>query len=137
MVEVDQTLLPEMSTVHQITPFLHVPNLQQALALLCDVLTFELKYREPDYAYLELQNSGLRVLEEATRVTISDGNARMTVYVDITDVDELYERLRPRLGQLPTEMVEAPQDKPWRQREFMVRLPDGNWIVFGQAVRQK
>ena len=114
-----------------------MPNLQQALGLLCDVLTFELKYREPDYAYLELGHAGLRVLEAPTRVTTPDGEAWMIVYVDVTDVDALYERLRPRLKQLPTEMVEEPQDKPWRQREFMVRLPDGDWIAFGQAVKQK
>jgi hypothetical protein len=126
-----------MSKVHQITPFIHVPNLQQALHLLCEVLPFEVKYREPGYAYLELQQAGLRVLEEPTRVTTPDGKARMTVYVDVTDVDGLYERLSPKLKQLPTEMVEMPRDKPWRQREFMVRLPDGDWIAFGQAVKEK
>ena len=125
-----------MSKVHQITPMLHVPNLEKALHLLCDTLTFEVKYREPGYAYLELQNSGLRILEEPGRSTTPDGKARMTVYVDVSDVDQLYELLRSKLDTLAKEMVEPPRDKSWSQREFMVKLPDGDWIAFGQAVKQ-
>jgi catechol 2,3-dioxygenase-like lactoylglutathione lyase family enzyme len=125
-----------MSKVHQITPMLHVPSLEKALHLLCDTLAFEVKYREPGYAYLELQDSGLRVLEEPGRSTTPDGKARMTVYVDVSDVDQLYELLRFKLDKLEKGMVEAPRDKPWRQREFMVKLPDGDWIAFGQAVKQ-
>ena len=126
-----------MSKVNQITPMLHVPNLGQALHLLCDILAFDVMYREPGYAYLELQGSGLRVLEEPGRITTPDGKARMTVYVDVSDVDQLYEQLRSRLELLPRETIEAPRDKPWRQREFMVKLPDGDWIAFGQAVKQQ
>jgi catechol 2,3-dioxygenase-like lactoylglutathione lyase family enzyme len=125
-----------MSEVHQITPMLHVPNLDSAIHLLCDILAFEVKYREPGYAYLELQGAGLRVLEEPRRPIQLDGKARMTVYVDVQDVDQLYDRLRPRLSQLAPADVEAPRDKPWRQREFMVRLPDGDWIAFGQAAKR-
>ncbi len=124
-----------MSQVHQITPMLHVPNLEDALRLLCETLTFVVKYREPGYAYLELQGAGLRLLEEPGRATPPDGKARMTVYVDVSDVDRFYEMIRLKLGQLPKEMVDTPRDKPWRQREFMVRLPDGDWMAFGQAVK--
>jgi hypothetical protein len=114
---------------------LHVPDLEKALHLLCDILTFVIRYREPGYAYLELHECGLRVLEESGRITTPDGKARMTVYVDISDVDEFYHQLRSKLDTLPSEQVEAPRDKPWRQRELMVKLPDGDWIAFGQAVR--
>ena len=120
--------------VYQITPMLHVPDLEQALSLLCGVLEFEVKYREPGYAYLELQDCGLRVLEEPGRVLRPEGKARMTVYVDVSDVDGLYARLRGSLARLPEADVEPLRDKPWRQREFMVRLPDGDWVAFGQAV---
>ena len=122
--------------VYQITPMLHVPDLEQALSLLCGVLEFEVKYREPGYAYVELQDCGLRVLEERGRVLRPDGKARMTVYVDVSEVDGLYERLRGKLAGLPEGDVETVRDKPWRQREFMVRLPDGDWIAFGQPVRK-
>lgn len=125
-----------MSIVHQITPMLHVPNLEKALHLLRDILSFEVKYREPGYAYLELQGAGLRVLEEPGRITTLDGRARMTVYVDVSDVDQFYEKIRSKLEELPKEMIETPRDKSWKQREFMVKLPDGDWIAFGQAVKK-
>ncbi|MEX1139681.1 MAG: VOC family protein [Bacteroidota bacterium] len=125
-----------MSKIRQITPFLHVPNLQQALVLLCDVLQFEVTYTEPGYAYLELEGVGLRVLEEPGRTINPDAKARMTVYIDSSDVDALYERFRPKLSGLPKKDVEPPTDKSWKQREFMVRLPDGDWIAFGQPVRR-
>lgn len=123
-----------MPTLHQVTPFIHVPDLEAALALLRDVLEFVVRYREPDYAYLELEGAGLRVLEERGRRIRPDGKSRMTVYVDVTDVDERYARLRPALDALPRADVEPPRDKPWRQREFMVRLPDGDWIAFGEPM---
>ncbi len=122
-----------MIGIHQITPFIHVPNLEEALHLLCDVLEFEVKYREPGYAYCELQNSGLRILEETGRHVSPDGRSRMTVYVDVSNVDELFERYSAKLNAVPRLAVEPPRDKPWKQREFMVKLPDGDWIAFGEA----
>lgn len=123
-----------MSELRQITPFLHVPDLAAALERLTGVLRFEVRYREPGYAYLTWGPAGLRVLEERGRRTTPDGKARMTVYLDVGDVDALFEELRPGLERLPPEDVDGPRDKPWRQRELMVRLPDGDWLAFGQAV---
>lgn len=120
-------------TAHQITPFLHVPNLARAVALFTDVLGFVEVYTEPGYAYLEFAGHGLRILEEPARQLQLDGKARMTVYVDVPDVDALFEQLRPGLERLPQRDLERPRNKPWKQREFMVRLPDGDWVAFGQA----
>ncbi len=127
--------MSDAPAVHQITPFLHVPNLTQALELFTGVLRFELVYRESNYAYLELGGAGLRVLEEPGRPVCPDGKARMAVYIDVPDVDTLYAELLPGLERLPAGHVEPPLDKSWRQREFMVRLPDGDWLTFGQPVR--
>lgn len=124
-----------MSKIHQITPFLHVPNMQEALAFFCDVLTFELEYRESNYAYIELAGCGLRLLEEPTRKLQADGKARVTIYIDVSDVDALHAKLQPGLATLPTDRVEPLMNKPWRQREFQVRMPDGDWLTFGAAVK--
>jgi catechol 2,3-dioxygenase-like lactoylglutathione lyase family enzyme len=123
-----------MTRVHQITPFLHVADMAAALQFFCDTLPFEVKYRESDYAYLELAGCGLRLLEEKGRPLIPDGKARVTVYVDVADVDALYAQLSNALDKLPPERVEAVTNREWKQREFQVRLPDGDWITFGQAV---
>jgi catechol 2,3-dioxygenase-like lactoylglutathione lyase family enzyme len=124
-----------MTKVFQITPFLHVPDLRDALAFFCDVLGFELKFREANYAYIELSGCGLRLLEEPTRKLLPDGKARVTVYIDVADVDALHATLAPALATLPPDRVEPLTDQPWHQREFQVRLPDGDWLTFGAPAK--
>ena len=124
-----------MTKVHQITPFLHVPDLEAALSFFCGSLRFELRHRESDYAYVEFAGHGLRMLEEPRRDLTPDGKARVSVYMDVSDVDELFARLRPALEALPPGTVEPVMDKSWKQREFQVRMPDGDWLTFGQPVR--
>jgi hypothetical protein len=123
-----------MTTVHQITPFLHVPDLQAALGFLCDSLEFEVKLKDGNYAYLELGGCGLRILEERLRKLTVDGKARVSVYIDVPNVDEIHARLRSKLERLPPENVTPLANKSWKQREFQVRLPDGDWLAFGQSV---
>lgn len=123
-----------MKEIYQITPFLHVPDLQDALAFFCGVLTFELKFHEGNYAYIDLEGCGLRLLEEPTRKLTADGKARVAVYVDVADVDALHARLSPALATLPPDRVEPLMNKPYHQREFQVRMPDGDWLNFGAAI---
>jgi uncharacterized glyoxalase superfamily protein PhnB len=122
-----------MDKACQITPFLHVPNMQEALAFFCGSLGFELKHRQHDYAYLEISGCGLRLLEEPARKITADGKARVTVYIDVADVDALYSRLGPALSALPADRVESLKNMPYGQREFQVRMPDGDWLTFGMA----
>lgn len=123
-----------MKAIHQITPFLHVPDLPEALAFFCGVLGFEAIYHRPDYAYVTLEGCGLRLLEEPTRRLTPDGKARVAVYVDVADIDALHARLVPALATLPADRVEPLMDKPYGQREFQVRMPDGDWLTFGAAI---
>ena len=117
--------------IHQITPFLHVRDLEGALAFFCDVLGFERTYRDGNYAYIELGGCGLRLLEEPARKLTADGKARVAVYIDVSDVDALHARLAPALATLRPDRVEPLMDRPWGQREFQVRMPDGDWLNFG------
>lgn len=119
--------------IHQVTPFLHVPDMEAALDLLTRVLRFEVLYTEANYRYLQWGPVGLRVLEEPGRPR--GDRARLTVYVDVDDVDALFAALQPGLASLPAGDVVGPMDEPWRQRELHVRLPDGDWLAFGQPVR--
>ena len=123
-----------MVNVHQITPFLHVPNLKEAVAFFCETLPFVLRFQEGNYAYVEFDGAGLRLLEERGRSLAPGGKARVSVYVDVNDVDYLYAQLRVRLERLPRESVEPLLVKSWHQKEFQVRLPDGDWLTFGQPV---
>lgn len=123
--------------IFQATPFLHVPDLTAAIDRLTRVLGFEVKSQVPGYAYLECGTIALRVVEEPGRVIPPAVAARTSIYVDVTDVDALYADMRPLLKTLPEGDVHAPIRQPWNQREFQVRLPDGNWITYGQKVENR
>ena len=123
--------------LHQATHFLHVPDMEAALDFLTRVLRFEVRYRHANYAYLEWRPIGLRVLEERSRVRAVPGvDARMTLYVDVEDVDELFNELKPGLETLAASDVVGPEDHWYGQRELHVRLPDGHWVAFGQGVKR-
>lgn len=119
-----------MGKVFQITPFLHVPDIEDALAFF-GALGFECLFRQSNYAYVELAGCGLRLLEEPERRLNPDGIARVAAYVDVEDIDGLHAGLAPALARLSADRVEPLMDKPWRQREFQVRMPDGDWLTFG------
>jgi catechol 2,3-dioxygenase-like lactoylglutathione lyase family enzyme len=109
--------------------------MEQALDLFTRVLGFEVLYAEANYRYLTWGPVPLRVLEEPGRPGPAGGKARISVYIDVNDVDTLYAELQPGLATLPEGDVHGPMDEPWNQRELHVRLPDGDWLAFGQPIR--
>ena len=56
---------------------------------------------------------------------------------DVADVDALHARLAPALASLPPDRVEPLKDMPYRQREFQVRMPDGDWLNFTAPVARR
>jgi catechol 2,3-dioxygenase-like lactoylglutathione lyase family enzyme len=123
-----------MSNFIQITPFMHVPELEPALAFFTDILGFETLFRVSDYAYVEREGAGIRILGPPGSDGVPPGNRRFAYYVDVRDVDALYAELKPRLDTLPAGDVHGPVDQHYHQRELLVLAPDGNLIVFGQAI---
>ena len=123
-----------MGNFRQITPFMHVPDIERAIAFFRDVLGFEPVVRMGDYAYLHRETAGIRILENRGSDGAPPGNRRFAYYVDVDDVDALYEELRPRLERLPAGDVHGPADKPYGQRELALVAPDGNLIVFGHEI---
>jgi catechol 2,3-dioxygenase-like lactoylglutathione lyase family enzyme len=123
-----------MSNFIQITPFMHVPALEPAVAFFTDILGFAVLFRAGDYAYVEREGAGIRILAGQGEDGAPPGNRRFAYYVDVRDVDALYAELEPRLAALPPRDVHGPADKPYGQRELLVLAPDGNLIAFGQAI---
>lgn len=123
-----------MSNFVQITPFMHVPDLAQALAFFNDLLGFETIFRASDYAYVQREGVGVRVLENKGNDGAPPGNRRFAYYVDVRDVDTLYAELKPNLDKLPPRDVYGPVDQPYGQRELLLLAPDGNLFVFGQSI---
>ena len=123
-----------MSNFLQITPFMHVPDIDQAVGFFRDILGFEPRWREVDYAYVEREGCGIRILQNRGDDGAPPGNRRFYYYVDVRDVDALHAELKPKLDTLPPGDVHGPADKPYNQRELLVVAPDGNLIAFGQAI---
>ena len=124
-----------MSNFIRITPFIHVPDINAAVAFFVDILGFE-GYPLPhiDYAYVYRETVGIRLLENRGDDGAPPGNRRFAYYIDVNDVDALYTELKPRLDTLPDDDVHGPADKPYGQRELLVLAPDGNLIAFGQSI---
>jgi hypothetical protein len=123
-----------MANIIQITPVMHVSEIAAAVTFLEDILGFETLVRSNDYAYLERDGAGLRMLLNRGEDGAPPGNRRFAYYLDVRDVDALYAELKPKLDTLPPGDVHGPADKPYNQRELLVLAPDGNLIAFGQAI---
>jgi catechol 2,3-dioxygenase-like lactoylglutathione lyase family enzyme len=124
-----------MTNFVQITPFMHVPDLDQALAFFHDVLGFEIRIRMDDYAFVHRETVGIRLLQNRGDEGAPPGNRRFACYIDVRDVDALYAELKPALDTLPKADVHGPANKSYGQRELLVLAPDGNVLAFGQAIR--
>lgn len=124
-----------MTNFQQVTPFLHVPDLQKALDFFTGILGFSVPFRMEGYAYIHRETVGFRLLQvddgEAT-----PGHRRFAYYIDVRDVDALYAELKPKLDTLPPQDVHGPADKSYGQRELLVLAPDGELIAFGMAIPQ-
>ena len=123
-----------MTNFRQITPFMHVPYLERALAFLTDILGFKVLVRMRDYAYIEREGCAIRILESKGRNAAPPGDRRFAYYIDVHDVDALYAQLKPKLDTLPKGDVHGPADKEYGQRELLVLAPDGNLLAFGQGI---
>jgi len=123
-----------MGNFLQITPFIHVPDIEVALKFFTDVLGFEVPYRISEYAYIQRETVGIRLMHGHGENAGLIGNRRFAYYIDVRDVDALYAELKAKLDQLPDGDVHGPANKEYGQRELLVLAPDGNLIAFGQPI---
>ena len=123
-----------MSNFIHVTPFMHVDNLDRALTFFTDILGFETPFRVADYAYVQRETVGFRILQQTGDDGAPPDNRRFAYYIDVRDVDQLYAELKPKLDKLPKGDVYGPVDQSYGQRELLVLAPDGNLLAFGQAI---
>lgn len=117
----------------RITPFIHVPDINAAVKFFED-LGFVTYFRMGDYAYVQRETAGVRLMQNHGDDGAPAGNRRFSYYIDVEDIEALYRELKPVLDTMPAGDVHGPADKPYGQREVCVLAPDGNLLVFGQSI---
>lgn len=122
-----------MQNTIQITPFMHVADLEETLAFF-EALGFKTRVRAGDYAYVEREGAGLRIQEHTNPDERTVGGRGFAYYVDVRDVDLVADQLAGALSKLPEGSVHGPIDQAYGQRELMIQAPDGNLLVFGAAI---
>lgn len=121
------------TNIRGVTPFMHVADLAAALNWF-GLLGFRTRFHEGNYAYVEREGAGVRVLESrADDDTPFPPHKGFSIYLDVADVDAIVAEVRPKLAAAKVETI-GPVNQQYAQREFMVRAPDGNVLVFGQAL---
>src|SRR3982751_6417557 len=112
---------------YQITPFMHVVDVDQAVEFLTDVLGFTAVINGGGYAYLEREGAGLRILgHKNDPEEVGTPHRGFAYYIDVRDLDVVLDQLGSELAGLPDGHVVGPKDQHYGQRELMIRVPDGN-----------
>jgi catechol 2,3-dioxygenase-like lactoylglutathione lyase family enzyme len=120
--------------VIQITPFMHIDDIARAVAFFTEALGFECPIQSDRYAYVEREGAGIRIQWHDVPAELGPAHGGFAYYLDVRDLDAILEELAPKLAALPSGDVYGPVDQSYGQRELMIRAPDGNLVVFGQAI---
>lgn len=117
----------------RITPFMHVDDVSAAASFF-ERLGFKTYIRHRDYAYVQRECAGVRIMQNKNDDGAPPGNRRFSYYIDVHDIEAIYQELKPVLDTMPPADVHGPADKPYGQRELCILAPDGNLLVFGQSI---
>lgn len=120
---------------YQVTPFMHVSNMREAVRFFTDRLGFRVTFQVDYYAYVERETVAFRMLLNEKKPGL--GDRRILYYIDVADVDAVVAEIGPKLADLPEHHVFGPVDQEYGQREYMVRLPDGMVLCYGAATKTR
>jgi catechol 2,3-dioxygenase-like lactoylglutathione lyase family enzyme len=125
--------------ITKIVPIIQVTDMQRALDFYCSSLGFICEFGYPvpltGPAYVGLSLDGHEIHLSSFGGPAVGGTA---TYLYLDDVDTLFSRLRraglKTPGDPDSPVEEGPVDQTWGMREFAVRDPDGNKLIFGSPV---
>jgi hypothetical protein len=117
-----------MSEFLSCRPNLEVGDLGPTVRFLYDVLDFVIDVEEVDMGLVLLHRDavGLAVVRTAKPAV----NETTAGYIGITDVDGLHARCR----EYEAKVVSPLTDHPWGLRDFVVEVPGGHRLAFGERI---
>ena len=97
-----------------------VADVDEAARFLVRGFGFTCRVKRDGYAFLcdDTGRSAVRLVEADPGTDLADPRRQVTVYIDVDDVDAMWERHRAYLTSLPEGRVRPPFDQPYGQREF-------------------
>jgi hypothetical protein len=117
-----------MSEFLNIRPNLEVDELGPMVAHLRDVLDFQVDVEEEEMGLVLLHRGPVELA--VVRVENPAVNATTAAYVMVTGVDELHAQSVARQAKVVVGLT----DHPWGLRDFVVELPGGHRVAFGQRL---
>lgn len=123
-----------MGNTLQITPFMHVADVGAAVRFFVGVLGFTVLVDDERYACVEREGAQIRIQWHDRPDELGVPHGGFAYYIDVRDLSKVLDAMGPSLAALPDDHVYGPVDQPYGQRELMIRAPDGNLVVFGQAI---
>jgi predicted enzyme related to lactoylglutathione lyase len=115
-----------MSEFLSVRPNLEVSNLQPTVGHLVDVFGFEVEVHEEEMglALLHRGSVGLAVVRTANPAV----NETTSAYIGVTEVETLHATSVDR----GAKVVNPLTDHPWGLRDFVVEVPGGHRLAFGE-----
>lgn len=109
-----------------VRPNLEVTDLGPTVNHLCDVFGFAVEVDEPDMglALLHRDLVGVAIVRTAQPTV----NETTQCYIEVRDVDDLYTTTLAK----GAEVVVGLTDHAWGLRDFVVQLPSGHRLAFGE-----
>jgi uncharacterized glyoxalase superfamily protein PhnB len=117
----------------KVVPMIHVPDVRMTVEWYRGIgFTIDNTYDDGgdglSFAILSFGNS--QVMFNQGGLTSSNRRREVDLYVYTDEVDALYKTLKDRV-----EIVEAPNDRFYGMREFILRDLNRFWITFAEVIR--
>jgi catechol 2,3-dioxygenase-like lactoylglutathione lyase family enzyme len=121
-----------MKTITECIPIIPVNDLTRAQGFYAETLGFSVDFDFEDVVGL-LHGSVLIYLISAASPNCRQpaGSANLNFLVD--EVDELFDRCK----EADTTILVEPEDRPYGQRDFAVKDPDGNVLFFACGLEEQ
>jgi predicted enzyme related to lactoylglutathione lyase len=109
-------------------PNLEVADLPGATRFWREVLDFAIDLDEPEMGLVLLHRGGAALA--LVRAEQPGVNQTTALYLGVSGVGELHTRCAER----GAEILVGPADHPWGLRDFVIRVPGGHRIAFGERI---
>ena len=99
-----------------------------------NILDFEIDFLSEDerYCIMKRNHVAMHFMETDNQEALYATANHISVYLNVKELDMLYEELKPKLRNFPQESLRPPAEQHYGMREFHIKDPDGCLLMFGE-----